>query len=549
MESSAPKKTRRMRLFETLIAGLFCTVSFSCGSNAINDSDADTASFPVWVEPLQIVSTTPSQNSFDVPISTTVSVVFSQDIDPSSITSSSFSVKDGDTPTAGTIGYDEPSKTAEFKPSGNLEYATRYSASISQKINDIRGLSLRENIAWSFKTVSQPAKKIAAGNHHACAILNTDLAKCWGYNKDGALGLGDTQYRGENASEMGNDLPIIDLGTDTTTDKIASGENFNCAIVNNAMVKCWGANGYGRLGQGNTKAYGDNSNEMGDDLPSVDLGTGRSATDISTGDGHACAILDNGNVKCWGHNGPGELGQNDTASRGDAPGEMGESLNAVNLGTSRTAIAITTGKMFTCALLDNEKAKCWGNNQYGTLGNGDDTAQGDDAGEMENLQEIDVGSGRSVKKITSKGTHVCVLLDNDTVKCWGANNYGQLGIGDSSHRGNESDEMGDYLPAVDLGTGGTVIAVSAGADHTCALLDNGAVKCWGYNEYGQLGLGDTKDRGDNAQLMGNNLPSVDLGTDRTAEELALGEDHTCALLDNGAIKCWGRNDYGQLGLG
>ena len=109
--------------------------------------------------------------------------------------------------------------------------------------------------------------------------------------------------------------------------------------------------------------------------------------------------------------------------------------------------------------------------------------------------------------------------------------------------------MGDNLLAVDLGTGKTARAIEAGDNHTCAILDNESVKCWGANASGQLGLGHTNIRGDNSSLMGDNLLAVDLGSDRTAKAIAAGYAHTCAILDNSLVKCWGSNTSGQLGLG
>ena len=99
--------------------------------------------------------------------------------------------------------------------------------------------------------------------------------------------------------------------------------------------------------------------------------------------------------------------------------------------------------------------------------------------------------------------------------------------------------MGDSLPTVALGTGRTAVAITAGNYHTCALLDDGSVKCWGYNDYGQLGLGDTADRGVGAGEMGDSLPAVALGTGRTAVAITSGSYHTCALLDDASVKCWG----------
>ena len=140
-------------------------------------------------------------------------------------------------------------------------------------------------------------------------------------------------------------------------------------------------------------------------------------------------------------------------------------------------------------------------------------------------------------------------MDGGVIKCWGSNDYGQLGLGDTSIRGDGPGEMGDDLPAVDLGPGRTAKMIAGGSNHACAVLDDDSVKCWGRNDYGQLGLGHTSDRGDNINEMGDKLPAVDLGTGRTAKMISAGEAHTCALLDDDSLKCWGRNDYGQLGIG
>ena len=138
-------------------------------------------------------------------------------------------------------------------------------------------------------------------------------------------------------------------------------------------------------------------------------------------------------------------------------------------------------------------------------------------------------------------------------KCWGRN-QGQLGLGDTNNRGFGANEMGTHLPSVDLGSGWTVVEVAAGNSHTCARLEDGAaraLKCWGSNNfYGRLGMGDSISRGGAGGEMGDLLPAVQLGTGRWALALDLGIVHSCALLDDGAsFKCWGDNDKGQLGLG
>jgi E3 ubiquitin-protein ligase HERC3 len=154
-----------------------------------------------------------------------------------------------------------------------------------------------------------------------------------------------------------------------------------------------------------------------------------------------------------------------------------------------------------------------------------------------------------VQLIAAGAFHTCVLLDTAALKCWGNNAYGQLGLGNTADRGANQNQMGDNLPAVNLGTGRTAKSIVAGGFHTCALLDNDTVKCWGNNTQGELGLGDVMARGGSPNSIGDNLPAVDLGTSRVAKLLALGSSYSCALLDNGTVKCWGFNNGGQLGVG
>ena len=235
-------------------------------------------------------------------------------------------------------------------------------------------------------------RSLSVGLLHSCAIVTAGSVRCWGANTNGALGLGDTADRGDAANEMGAFLPPVDLGAGRTATAIAAGTDFTCARLDNATVKCWGDNAQGQLGQGDSTDRGDAAGEMGDSLPAVSLGTGRTATTVAAGRFHTCARLDNGQLKCWGFNLNGRLGLGNTADRGDGAGEMGNSLPAVTLGTGRTAAAIAADD-HTCAVLDNGSVKCWGDNTSGALGAGDTADRGDGAGEMgDTLVPIDLGS-------------------------------------------------------------------------------------------------------------------------------------------------------------
>ncbi|MCX5789600.1 MAG: hypothetical protein NTX64_14010 [Elusimicrobia bacterium] len=400
------------------------------------------------------------------------------------------------------------------------------------------------------------AAAVALGQMYGCSALQNHNLKCWGSNTaEGVLGLGDTVSRGNLPAQMGNILPAVSLGTGRTVTAVSAGNDVTCALLDNNTVKCWGHNGSGELGLGDTTPRGAASSQMGGNLPAVNLGAGRTAAAVAVGGAngsvdHVCAWLDDHNVKCWGDNTYGQLGLGDTNPRGDTLINTPDTLSPVSFGVGRTATSIAAGGTSSCAILDNNDLKCWGDNASGQLGLGDTTKRGDNPGNTpDTLTPVNPGAGRTVAAVALGKAHTCALLDDSSVKCWGDNTSGQLGLGDTTKRGDNPGNTPDTLTPVDLGTGRTAAKIALGEAHTCALLDNGQVKCWGDNTYGQLGLGDTTKRGDNPGQMGDNLSTVSLGSGRTATAITAGRYTTCALLDNGRVKCWGRNALGELGLG
>lgn len=422
---------------------------------------------------------------------------------------------------------------------------TRYGDGANEMGNNL----LTANLGFRINRLVS-VKQIASGGSHACALRDNSQVKCWGYNNGGQLGLGDTQNRGDGANEMGDILREVSLGTGLSAVQIVAGSGHSCARLDNSQVKCWGSNSYGQLGLGDTQNRGDGANELGDNLPFINLGTGRSALHIVAGEYHTCALLDNSQMKCWGFNNNGQLGLGDVANRGDGASEMGDNLPFVDLGTNRRAIQISAGYNHTCVLLDNSQVKCWGKNLGGQLGLGNTANRGNAVNQMgDNLPVLSFGTGRFVVQIVSGSDHNCVLLDNSQMKCWGFNGSGQLGIGDNQTRGDGAGEMGDSLPSASLGTGRIPIQILNGANYSCAILDNSQMKCWGLNNYGQLGLGDTSNYGNSSGTIGDSLPYVSLGSGRSAVQITAGNYFTCVLMDNSRSKCWGYNFAGQLGKG
>ena len=226
-------------------------------------------------------------------------------------------------------------------------------------------------------------------------------------------------------------------------------EQDTCAILEDSSLKCWGRNHFGITGSGSSGTIGDAANEMGDYLPPVDLGTGRTAIAVATGSQTNCIVLDNGMVKCFGNTADGCAGQPDTvlatigvtdSNIGDDDFELGDKLPAISLGTGRTATGVCVGQEFGCALLDNGAVKCWGRNSNGQLGQGDTTTRGETESSMgDGLPEIDLGTGRTAIQLQCGNSFACAILDDVTMKCWGSNNRNQCGQGHNSNIGDGSN--------------------------------------------------------------------------------------------------------------
>jgi len=394
------------------------------------------------------------------------------------------------------------------------------------------------------------AKAITTGSNHSCATLDDNTTKCWGSNLYAQLGLGDGKRVGDEAADMGVSVTSVNLGTGRTAKSVVAGTAYACALLDNDTVKCWGDNNSGQLGQGHLNRLGDSIGELGDNLIALDFGVGRSVQAVTAGKSHACALLDDFTVKCWGANNSGQLGQGDTNARGGNVNELGDSLNAIDVGTGRKIRQISAGGAHSCAILDDNTVKCWGDNTYGQLGYGDINNRGDASGEMgDSLYPVSLGDNRFAIDIAAANDYTCALLDDNTVKCWGRNQFGQLGQGNLDNLGDAGSEMGNNLNPVLLGAGRSAKTIVATGATTCALLDNDTVKCWGNNTNGGLGLGDVSHRGDAGGEMGDNLLPVDLGNGNTALSITTSGRHSCAKLNNGSIKCWGANNVSQLGLG
>ena len=282
---------------------------------------------------------------------------------------------------------------------------------------------------------------------------------------------------------------------------------------------------------------------MGDFLPVIDVGAGRRVQSGSLGRNNLCVVLDNGEAKCWGRN---LLGYSGTPSLADeTPLEAGRDIPAIDLGSGRTARQVAAADRAACALLDNGGVKCWGYGLYGELGYADRVTE---AGIFENsmgdyLPLVDFGTDRTAKKIIHDSDCFCAILDDDSLKCWGWRN---CALGQNNDQDIHDPSTVD---PINLGESRTALDIASSTGVMCVILDDGTVRCWGSGLFGAQGAGDTVRRGSDSSTPLLSAPLVDLGTGRTAKQITMGEYFGCALLDNDSVKCWGRNGMGQLGQG
>jgi alpha-tubulin suppressor-like RCC1 family protein len=373
---------------------------------------------------------------------------------------------------------------------------------------------------------------LRAGDTHTCALLSTGDMRCWGTATSGQLGYGNNIPVGANSTNLypypysAGDVPLNGKAT-----KFAVGQNHTCALLDTGFVRCWGKNDLGQLGLNSKQNVGDA--ERITNFGYVNLGG--IATSIAAGYNHTCALLDTGNVRCWGSNSNGQLGYSLPTNQNVGDDEPAYTYRDVDVGTSVLVKEIVAGGNHTCAITTTNKVRCWGANASGQLGVGTTSGTAVNVGDDEKPSAYEVNlSGGIPLQLSLGGHHTCALLDNGFLRCWGLNSSGQLGYNNTTSRSTPGNDL-----APSTVPGSKVLQVTTGDHHTCALLSTGGIKCWGANGYAQLGYGNRTNL---------SAPGTDLDlSGSTAYRVSAGLNHTCALLSTGAARCWGRNHGGQLG--
>lgn len=309
-------------------------------------------------------------------------------------------------------------------------------------------------------TVADP---LATGSLHTCALRPDGTVSCWGHNSNGELGDGNTAIYA-NPTIVGLKDAIA----------LASGTSFSCALKSDATVVCWGKNNFGQLGDGTTT----------DRAAPVAVSGLSNVVAINAGLSHVCAVKADSTVVCWGQNVHGELGIGNTIAQ-NTPSAV---LGVGGVGFLSGVVSVASGYAYSCALKADATVVCWGVNTHGELGQANGLS-------LETTTPKVVPNLTGVVVLRAGSNHACGLKNDNSVWCWGFNGYGQLGDGTTVTKDYPVavQKLSGNAAAIAASTAQTLVvkSIALGEYHSCALGDAGSVICWGANTYGQLGVGTT----------------------------------------------------------
>lgn len=373
------------------------------------------------------------------------------------------------------------------------------------------GVTTDSHVPTQVAGLSSGVQQVSVGMDSTCAIANVPgtAALCWGDNNHGKIGDGIQRTFTSFPSQVFGLLTAPAGGPGGTPNQVAAGGQHACVVLTTAVVRCWGYGFYGQLGNGS---------DLDRFIPAPVIGLpgpAHSVSAVSAGFATGCAVTDTLNATCWGED-VGDGGALATVHTAATP--------VVNLPAGGVSqVSATFGG---CALVRTgglaTAVRCWGPNNDGQLGDGTT---------INRVKPVKVqGLAGSPESVTTNGADACAIVKGGGAACWGLNDHGQLG--------NNTTTNSTTAVAVQ-GLGGPVAQIAAADDHTCALLTNETVQCWGSNDHGQLGNGSTSD---------SSVPVPVTGL-TGAVAISVGHSFSCAIDNGGDAWCWGWNQYGQLGNG
>ena len=381
-------------------------------------------------------------------------------------------------------------------------------------------------------------QQLVAGWKHSCALRTNNEVYCWGDNSNGRLG-----NKSENLQELYPTSVKKGEWALKGVTQISSYGSHSCALHNDGKISCWGSGANGRLGNDSLLDQDSAEFVLADEGVEIPFSLRGYSRNISSGGKHNCVITNEKKLLCWGQGGDGRLGQG-LLENGDINEEtLSTSSQVVNVlddngdllpGYLGGITQVSSGENHTCALKNSRKLLCWGKGEYGRLGNGSQNNRSIPS----YVKDLDgEGDLTGVSQVSAGDEHTCAIRASE-ILCWGYGIRGRLG-----NDGISTKKIPDLVTNEGVAITG-FMQVGAGSEHSCALHRNGEVYCWGRNVYGQMGreftelffLNPKRVKKESGYLIG-------------VVEIGVGEDHSCALRNDGKVLCWGRGDHGRTGNG
>lgn len=476
----------------------------------------------------EIGSTIPSINSTNISVSNSVSVLFTEDIDPSTITTSTFYINNDVT---GAVSYDADIKTATFTPDSDFGTSTNYTATITTGVKDLAGNALQSDYNFSFTTIYPIANisgldQISTTETDASLTIEGTGVVAYKYKLDtGSYSIETPVATAINLSGLTEGIHALTvIGKDISNNwqpeedattflwivgppaSVDSGIYYSVALKPDGTVWSWGRNYYGQLGDGSPT-----HSTFNQTLVPTQLAGLCSMIGIAAGWETTFAIDSDGFVWAWGRNNYHQLANGNTTDNSTPQKISG--LNDI--------VAVAGGDEHAFALKNDGTVWAWGSNEFGQIGDGTD---------IDRDTPVQISALTNILSIAAGSHHNIALKTDGTVYTWGSNVYGQLGDGSNDQKSTPEEVL----------SLSNVSAIAAGVSHTLALLADGHLKATGLNNSGQLGRGNTSSYTNFVEIQSlSDVISIGGGTEYTS----------IAIKSDGTLWAWGNNLHGSLGDG
>lgn len=411
-----------------------------------------------------------------------------------------------------------------------LFVASTYKTCLQTENSGVRCFGAKDKIApvlYQNPLDDEEIVELRGGYGHRCALASSGKAYCWGNDSSGSLGAG----RSFTPSGVYTPVEVQRVGSlqGKTIASLAVGRSFTCVLDTEGGISCWGSNAYGQLGVGTTT-----TSLVPVSVDATGALAGKNIVKlVAQGSYHICALDDEGAAYCWGDNSDGQVGDNSGVAKVLVPSAV--DMSGVLAGKRLVDIAL--GDKHTCAIADDKKVYCWGANTSGALGVRQSAASLPSAPTPQAVYTAGVLDGKDVVKIGAGINLTCALTSDNLPYCWGNDSSGQLGNGTPKTASTEPVAV----KVTGVLDGKSIVDIHVGRYHACVRDDQGAPYCWGSDDSGSLGDGNSS--GQQPEPVATVLTA--LQNDEGFVSLSLETNRSCGLTDKNRLYCWGNSSTSE----